>query len=223
MGKKNNSNKITGFQNGEQPEIFGRSKTREEIKAERQEEKRKEQEALRQARAKAKAARKAAMAGKKRTDLIVLGVFLGVIVLAAAIALAVQMVRESKDQQYEPAPSMSQFWSTGTKPELSADGLTAVITRAYYTRGGYLCVHLNLGNGSDRPQHMASLNVELRNNDTKELIGGGYTDEIAPGYTVPAGGYNEYYFMISPEFVQIKDDPLSSLSYSITAEGYTDE
>lgn len=225
LGKKENSRKITGLQSdeNEQPEIFGRSKTREEIKAERREEKARQAEALKKARANAKAAGKEALKTTKRSDFIVLCVFLGIVILAAAVALVMQIRHDRAEQQFEPATSMSQFWKTDAKPELSEDGLTAAVNRVYYTKGGYLCVYMTLGNGTNEDLHVADLSVRIENGETNAVIGSGATDTISEEYVVPMQDYNDYYFYIAPEHVQIADDPLSSLSYSITATGYADE
>lgn len=223
--KKDRTDKITGLTAGdaEQPDIFGRSKSREEIKAEEKARKKKELEALREARRRAKAARREEFKKQKHPELWVIGIFLAVLVVVSGVLLAVQMVKDSEKRQYEPDESMSQFWNSGVKPELSEEGLTAAVNRVYYTRGGQLCVYMTIGNGSGRAQHMSSLDVQIRNGDTGEVIAGGYTDDISPEYTVPAQDYNEYHFIISPEFVSIKDDPLSKISYTITAAGYADE
>ncbi len=221
LSKKENTNKITGLQSADQPEIFGRSKTREEIKAENAEEKRRLQQAQKEARAKAKAAKRAAVDPKKRrTDIIVLSVILGLVLVVLAVGLVSNYIKGAEEQKYDPEPSMSQFWKTDAKPQLSDKGLEAVVNRVYYTRGGYLCVVMTIGNGTAEPMHMRSLNVEIRNGQTEELIGGGYTEGISSNFTVASQDYSQYTFMISPEFVEIKDDPLSSISYSITAEGY---
>lgn len=215
--QKNRSQKISGLENNpaDQPEIFGRSKSRQEIKEENRAARKKEIAALREARRRARAARKEAFTKEKRTDLIVLSCFLGAIVLAAAVGLTMQIVKENKQKPFEPRSDMSQYWNSGAQPELSEEGMTAVINRVYYTKGGYLCVCLTIGNGSSRSKRMTSLDVELRNGDTNAVIAAGYVDDIGDDVVVPAQDYREFRFRIIPEEVLIKDDPLSVLSYSV--------
>lgn len=215
--QKKRSQKISGLENdpADQPEIFGRSKSRQEIKEETRAARKKEIAALREAHRRARAARKEAFAREKHTELMILSGFLGAIVLAAAVMLTVQIAKDKKQQPFEPQSGMSQYWNSGAQPELSEEGMTAVINRVYYTKGGYLCVHLTIGNGSAYSKRMTSLDVELRNGDTNAVIAAGYVDAIGDDYVVPAQDYREFRFRILPEDVVIKDDPLSVLSYSV--------
>lgn len=217
----NNEEKIIGLDNPD-PEIFGRSKSRDEIKEEIKAEKKAARQAqlaeMRRLREEKKNAPK-----EKRPDLWVLGGLLAAIIIGAGIAMAVQFSNDAKQALYQQdTERVSYFIDEEATPELEDDGITAAVNKAYYTVGGHLCVQMTLGNGLDEEQHMQALEVQIY--DGKEqLIGGGYTENIDEDYVIPANGTNTYTFYISPEHVKNKDHLLDSISYSITATGYTVE
>lgn len=204
----------------QEPEIFGRSKSREEIKAEQKAEKAARRAALKEA-YQAQKAQKKNQPKEKRPELWIMGGILAVIVIGAAVALAVQMHNDAKKEAYEQDTTRaSYFLDEDATPELSDDGLSAAVNQVYYTKGGYLCVQMTLGNGLDKDQYMSDLEVQILDEE-ENLIAGGYTENIDEEYFVPANGTNQYTFYISPEHVKVTDDPLSSITYSITAGGYT--
>ena len=212
--------KIDGLYD-QNPEIFGRSKSRdeikEEIKAEKAAARLAQQEELRRLREENKNAPK-----EKRPDLWVLGGLLAAIVIGAAVAMAVQFSNDAKQELYQQdTERASYFLDEEAAPELEDDGITAAVNKVYYTLGGHLCVQMTLGNGLDKEQHMQDLEVQIYD-DEEQLIGGGYTENIDEDYVIPANGTNTYTFYISPEHVKIADHLLDSISYSVTATGYTD-
>lgn len=202
----------------EEPEIFGRSKTADEIKAERRAEKAAQKAAARVQRA---AAREAARNQPKavRKDMVVIACILAGVVLLCGIMLAVQFAQEKEQEKFERNESMSYIVDSSATPELSEEGIKGAVTQAYYTNGGYLCVEMVLSNGLDKPQHLESILVEISNGDTEEKIASGYTDKIAETYTIPAGGTNNYTLYIAPEHVVITDDTLEKITYTITTSG----
>ncbi len=216
---KQKDDKITGL-SGQEPEIFGRSKSREEIKAELKAEKAAQRAALKEA-YREKRAQKEGQPKEKRPELWVMGGILAAIIIGAVVAMAVQFAKDAKMELYEQDTTRdSYFLDADAAPELSDDGLTAAVNQVYYTKGGYLCVQMTLGNGLAQDQYMADLEVQIMDKD-ENLIGGGYTENIDEDYYVPANGTNSYTFYISPEHVKVNDDPLSSITYSVTASGYT--
>lgn len=226
-GKKPDTDRIRGLNGdtGEQPEIFGRSRSREEIRAEiRAQKAQAREEAKRQLKAEREHRRAGQSSDQRRRDRwITIGV-LGLIFVVCGGLLAWQIGSDLKDEKFEKSETYTaEFVDESAQPELSEDGLTATVNRVYYTKGGYLCVQLTLGNGLDKPQHMSSLQVQLSNSDSGEQIASGYTAKISEKYVVPEQGYNTYIFYISPEYVSITDDPLESITYEITCEGYLDE
>lgn len=226
-GKKPENQKIRGLNSDyvEQPEIFGRSRSREEIREDIKAERAAEREKIRQQRRTEREQRRTERrSGTGRRDTWITVGVLGLIVVACGGLLAWQIYTDTKNEEYEKSDTnTAEFLDDSAQPELSEDGLTAAVNQVYYTKGGYLCVRMTLGNGSDKPQHMSSLLVKLLNTESEEQIASGYTENISKKYTVPAGGFNEYTFYISPEFVSLKDDPLSGITYEITCEGYLEE
>ena len=226
-GKKPDNDKIRGLNGntGEQPEIFGRSRSREEIRAELKAQKaQKREEAKRQLKAERERRRAGQASEQSRRDRwITIGV-LGLILVVCGGLLAWQIGSDMKDEKFQKSETnTAEFVDESAQPELSEDGLTATVNRVYYTKGGYLCVQMTLGNGLDKPQHMSSLLVKLSNSDSGAQIASGYTAKISEKYVVPEQGYNTYIFYISPEYVSVTDDPLDSLTYEITCEGYLGE
>ncbi len=218
MADKNKRSKISGFvdTDGESPEIFGRSKTREELAEDKK-------EAKRIAREKQAAAQKAARAARKeefkkhRSDIIVLSVLAAGVVVLLGVLFTVNLINGAEAEKFNQVEGRSYFIQSAASPDMEEDRLTAVVTEVYYTRGGYLCVKMKLGNGSNEDKGVNALTVSV-SNENKELIASGFSDEIDSDYVVKAGDYNEYTFYISPEYVEIKDDPLTTIYYSVTVE-----
>ncbi len=200
-------------------EIFGRSKSREEIKAEQKAQRARELEALREARRLAKEAKKAAPK-EKRKDLLAMGVILLLVLIGAGVLLGRNIAQSNKELLYEMSENTpGHFYDAEAAPELSDDGITAAVNQVYYTNGGHLCVYMTLGNGTDKAIRLDALEVKISNGDTKALIASGYTASVDDSYTVPAGGTNTYTFYIKPEHVKIADDTLEIITYEITATG----
>lgn len=200
-------------------DLFGRSKSRKEILEEQKAEKQAAKAAAKEARRAAKAERKKAPK-ESRPEIRVVGGVLALMVVICVVALGVQFHREKKNSRFEmDETAETYFLNEEAVPELSKEGLTAAVTAAYYTKGDYLCVQMKLGNGLDKAQHLDSIEVKIHNGENDQLIASGYTAEISDSYAVPAKGMNTYTFYISPEHVTIHDDPLTSISYTITAKG----
>ncbi|MBQ8682939.1 MAG: hypothetical protein IJ518_00300 [Clostridia bacterium] len=205
----------------EQLEIFGQSKSREEIKAEKRAEKAAQRAAAKVAAAEYKAKKKT-MPKEKRTDLLAVTGILVAVVLLCGVALGVQFAKEKKQAKFERDETIQDYFlytDAESELELADDGITAAVYQAYYTNGGYLAVEMILGNGTASEQHLTAISVKLSNGDTEELIASGKTTDVSENYTIPAGGKKPYTLYISPEHVVIKDDPLSTISYTITADG----
>lgn len=218
MDDKDWINQQPGIESEEEMGIFGRSKSREEIKAEEKARKKAAFEALREARRLAKEAKKAAPK-EKRTDLLVMGIILLVILIGAGIALGININKSNKVLSYEMSEDTPGYFYDGEAvPDLKDDGITAAVNEVYYTNGGHLCVHMTLGNGADEAIRLDTLEVKISNSDAA-LVASGYTEDIDDTYTVPADGTNTYTFYIKPEHVKIADDTLETISYEITAVG----
>lgn len=220
MDKFEDKSLLTEEKNTEEElEIFGRSKSREEIKAEEKARKKAELDALREARRLAKEAKKAAPK-EKRGDLLVMGIILLVILIGCGIALGASINRANKELLYDMSENTpGYFLDAEATPELKDDGITAAVNQVYYTNGGHLCVDMTLGNGTDKAMRLDTLEVKISDGETKALIASGYTEDIDDTYTVPAGGMNTYTFYIKPEHVKIADATLETITYEITAVG----
>ncbi len=218
MADKNKNSKISGFVDTdlESPEIFGRSKSREELAEEKKEAKRVAREKMAANAAAARAARKEEMK-KHRSDIIVLSALAAVVVVVLIIVLAVSLIQGAEAEKFDQVEGRSFFIQSAASPALEEEYLTAVVTEVYYTRGGYLCIKMKIGNGSDVDKGVNAITVSV-SNENKELIASGYSDAISEDYIVKAEDYNEYVFYVSPEYVEIKDDPLTTIYYSVTVE-----
>jgi len=194
-------------------EIFGAHKTREQIKAEEKARKQAEREALRR---ELEARRAAAKEGGKarRFDLWSVVIVLAAIVLLGAAALALQFYRAAKTEAFERDETRSTyFYVEDATPEMADDGVTAAISEVYFTNGGYLAVHLVLGNGTADAMALEALEVTLVNGEDQQ-VAGGYA-QVPNAVTIASGGTETYTFYISPEHITLKDDPLTTLGYTV--------
>ncbi len=200
-------------------ELFGRSKSREQIKAEAKAQRAREIAALREARRLAKEAKKNDPKESRR-ELWVMGGILLALVIGCGVILGINISKSNKELLYEMSEDTpGYFYDADATPEMKKDGITAALNEAYYTNGGHLCVRMTLGNGTAKSMRLDSLEVKISNGDTKELVASGYTANVDDSYIVPAGGTNTYTFYIKPEHVKVADDTLRTITYEITAVG----
>ena len=202
----------------EEMDIFGEHKTREQIAAEEKARKQAERAALRRA---MEARRQAAKDGPptKRKDVITVSIVLVAIVALCVGMLALQFVQAEKQAKFERDEEReSYFLNEEAEPEMSEDGLKAAVTAAYYTKGGYLCLEMILGNGSADDMLLTDIDVTVTNGGDKQ-IASGYAEVSSSEVIVPAGGTTAYTFYISPAHVSIKDDPLTTIGYTIDTTG----
>ncbi len=200
-----------------QPEIFGRPKSREEIKQEEKARKRAMMESLREARRLAREASKSTPK-ENRADLLVMGGILLLVLVSAMVLLGRNISQSNREFSYQMSEETpGHFTNSEATPELQDDGITAAINEVYYTNGGHLCVKMTLGNGAAKKIRLDTLEVEVYTADRENLIASGYTGDVSDSYTIPANGTNTYTFYIKPEHVKIADDTLEAISYEITA------
>ncbi len=201
-----------------EPEIFGRPRTREEIKAEQKARRAQEMAALREARRQAKAAAKA-HPGSKKSDLLVMGIFLLAVLVFGAVWIGSSIARDNQKRLYSPSETnTATYYNPEATPALESDGISVAINEIYYTVGGHLAVGMTLGNGTDRSMTLDSLDVSIYNAQDA-LVASGYTESIDEAYRIAAGGYNTYTLYIMPEHVKITTDTLDDLSYQASAVG----
>lgn len=197
--------------------IFSKSKSSAEIKAEEKARREEAKKAAKQARHVSKAEKKAMPKEKNTVLWVTVGIF-AVIVVLVGVMLLVQTLSNMKANAKQPHPDSAHYYNTEELPEMSEEGIKGTITEVYYTNDGHLAVHLKFSNAYPTPQKLTSLEVKL-SNEAGDVIATGYTDNIASDYEIPAEGYNTFIFYISPEYVKIKDDSLSVLSYEINTTG----
>lgn len=188
--------------------VLGRSISSVELRE--REKQRKEQE-----KAERKRRRKAGdIPREKNPTLWVMVGILAAVIAAVGVMLAIDFATSGK----EMAADSAEFIADDTAlPEMSAEGIKGIITRAYYTNDKHLAVVLKLSNAYNTKHYLTSLEVKVSNGDG-ELIASGYTKTIED-FAIDPESYGTFTFYISPEFVKIPDDSLESLTYEITTGG----
>ncbi len=150
---------------------------------------------------------------KERKQVIVL-----IVALVALIALGVGMMLISNGTFGRGAKiGMTYYINEALVPEKSADGLSAEINRAYYTKNGGMCIDLSLANGMDVSQHPVTIRIKLMNANG-EVITDATVGNIPSDFYVIFDGYNAYDVFIPKQFIKIPDDSLAKISYEITIE-----
>lgn len=162
--------------------------------------------------------------GKKTSLWRPIGIVAAVVVVLAGIFVGGGIYFEKQYQdsltdaeKKEAKEGMTYFQAEVTTPEKSETEITALITQAYYTNDGSLAVHLCFGNGMSEDKHLVSVEVKIRNGDEK-TVAAGYSDAIADDFVIPKDGTKELVLYISPEYVEISDDSLHTISYDITTK-----
>lgn len=192
--------------------VLGPSKSKEQLRKEAEEAKIRAKEQRRLEKQTARETRKSMPKGDNTVTWVMVGI-LGVIVLCVAVFLVLQLRGGRRDM----AADSGHFQNLDELPELSEEGLKGVVLEAYYTNDKSLCVVLKFANAYNTNQYLDSLEVKLRN-EAGETIATGYSDNIEDFY-VPPEDYATFTFYILEEYVQIHDDPLTTLTYDITTTG----
>lgn len=191
----------------EESTIFSSHKSAADLRREQKEKRRLERQRL--------ADELAAQSSETRIVTRVMVIILALIVVGCAVAVYLQ-ARPDKNSGKEIASNSNHFTDFDALPELSQEGIKAVVTEAYYTQDGSLAVSLKLSNGMDTPQAVDSFSFSLLNSSGDELASGHQADDWDASLVVPAGGYEELTLYVPPEDVKIKNDLLSTLSFEIT-------
>ncbi len=161
--------------------------------------------------AEAKAAAMPAKDAKEATTAVL--VLIGVVVLICVLLLALQW----RNNGYEALEGSTYYLDGSSLPDMDEEGMTGVITEAYYTNNGGMRVFLRLGNGMQYAQHPTKIQLKLLN-EKDEVIAHAATDKVHEDFYVVAGGYDSYELFIPEKYVEIKSDPLSTISYELTIE-----
>lgn len=198
-------------------EIFGAHKTREQIKAEEKARKQAEREALRrELAARRAAAKKDGSAG--RFDMWTVVIVLVVIVALAGCMLWASFARSAEADKFERDESRDG-WLASQVDENPEKALKGAASAAYFTRGGYLAVNINLTNDADTDQLFQGVEVIIINGE-EQIVAQGYA-EVPNEFIVPAQGTDTYTLYISPEHILLKEDTLQSAAIDVKVTATT--
>ncbi len=141
-----------------------------------------------------------------------------ILALIALVVLgAVMLLLTNGSIGRQAKPNMTYFIDEAVIAEKSADGVTAAITQAYYTKNGGMYMHLSFANGMPVSQHPTRIYIKLMN-EAGEVITEAAVGNIPRDYFVIYGGYDSYDIFIPKKYIKIPDDSLASISYEITIE-----
>lgn len=108
------------------------------------------------------------------------------------------------------------------QPEMSEEGIKAVIRQAYFTKDNHLAVVLLLSNGLDTRHRLTYLNVRIKN-ENGEIVAAGATDKIPETFYIEPMSTAPFTFYISPEYIELPEDDLDQLMYEIDTRGEVDD
>ena len=153
----------------------------------------------------------------KRTAIVTVVSIVAVVAIIVGVGFAFQHAenkRLAKEAEKDPKIGSTYYLSDQETPTASETEVTAMITMAYYTNDGHMGVHLSFANSMPQSQHLNWVQVEIRNAENK-VIATGYSDNIEDNYVIPTLGNATLLLYISPEYIEIADDPLETISYTI--------
>ena len=193
--------------------IFSHHKSGEEIRQEEKEEKRRERREMTKA--------LTADFSETRTVTKVMVIVLVIIVVGCVAAV----IFGNRNSGREMAPGSGHFVQSDALPELSQEGIKAVLTEAYYTADGGFMVTLKLSNGLTVPQTVQAFDLTISNVDGNEIATGHQTSDWDPtSLSVPANGYADLTLYIPKEDVKLTGDALETLTLNCEITGqYTDD
>ena len=122
----------------------------------------------------------------------------------------------------ERAEDSPLFNRPDDQPEMSEEGIKAVIQQAYFTKDNHLAVVLLLSNGLNTRHHLTYLNVRIKNEDG-ETVAAGATDKIPDSFYIEPLSTAPFTFYISPEYIELPNDDLDQLMYEIDTQGVVDD
>ncbi len=202
----------------EEFEIFGAHKSREQIKAEEKARKQAEREAMRRVVEQRRKEAKSGTAPTSRREVVTALIALVAVIALAVVGLVVPLSKTTQQEQFlRDETKETYFVDSDATPDMTTGKMEAVPCEVYYTRGGYLCVKMVIGNGSKKDQVLDTVNVMIFNED-EDQVGGGFA-QTENDLLIKAGGAEQYTFYIAPEHLSIKDDPLESIAYDIKVTG----
>ncbi len=115
------------------------------------------------------------------------------------------------------APNRTYFDAPGNIPALSAEGVKATVIRAQYTNDGSLAVTLSLSNGTDADQQVSRVQLNIANGDGTTIASQSISSFDAP-CVVKKQSYNQLQVIVDTSNVPVKDDPLSTLTCTVSVD-----
>ena len=143
------------------------------------------------------------------------------LLLLGVLALAIQFIGVQEAEAFEPDEERTVFVNEEAMPEESDEGITAALTQAYFTKGGYLCVRLLMANGTEYDQQIDTVDIVLFNATdnvaSAKVVGPTDADSGEP-FTISSDANRYYEFYIAPEHIFLKDDTLYELGITVAVE-----
>lgn len=151
------------------------------------------------------------------------GLIAGLVTVAVALSgILIWVGVGSNGSGKERAADSPLFNRPDDQPEMSEEGIKAVIRQAYFTKDNHLAVVMLLSNGLDTRHHLTYLNVRIKN-ENGEIVAAGATDKIPESFSIEPMGTAPFTFYISPEYIELPDDDLDQLMYEIDTKGVVDD
>lgn len=151
------------------------------------------------------------------TDTKQMTIILLVMIAVIVIAVAFLVIGQAGAGGMSAKEGMTYFINNAETAEMGEEGISGVITQAYYTKNGGIYIYLSFANAEATTQHPTRIHVKLMNGND-EVIASAATEDVHEDYYLVAGGRKAYELFIPKKYVQIPDDPLSEISYEITVD-----
>ena len=193
--------------------IFSKHKSADDLRKEQKEEKQKERRQF------MRELTESTSSPETRAVTRVMIILLAVIVVGCAVVVFFQIRPKDTDM----AADSPHFEDVGALPELSQEGIKAIVTEAYYTIDGSLALRLQMSNGLPTPQAVESISIVIYNDQDKEIASGHQSSDWDASFTVPANSYAELLVYIPKEDVKIPDDTLETLTTEIDVTGIPED
>lgn len=193
--------------------IFSQHKSADDLKKEKKEQKRQERQRM------MRELSESTESPETRVVTRVMIIILAVIVLGSAVVVFFQLRPKDMDM----AADSPHFEDAGGLPELSQEGIKAIVTEAYYTNDGSLALNIKMSNGLPTPQAVESFAVVIYNGEDQEIASGHQAEDWDATFTVPANGYAELLLYIPQKDVKISDDSLETITTEIDVTGIPED
>ncbi len=147
----------------------------------------------------------------RKATLILLSLIL-IVVLFAVVILALQLSPGGQEMK----PGSNYYVNTGDLPSMEEDSF-ASINEIYYTQNGGVQVYLTLANPYLTAQRPVRIQVKIMNGEDKVIAAASH-DSIPENFFIVEQGYEAYQLFIPKKYVEIADDPLTSIKYDVIVD-----